>query len=44
MRSLRDLMDCQEGSRKFFPIFQVGMGTKMGLFESHELRGEFRSA
>jgi hypothetical protein len=26
-------MDCQEGSRKF-PIFQVGMGTEMGLSES----------
>jgi hypothetical protein len=26
-------MDCQEGSRKI-PICQVGMGTKMGLFES----------
>jgi hypothetical protein len=33
VRSLRDLMDCQEGSKKF-PIFQVGMGTEMGLFES----------
>lgn len=39
MRSLRDLMDCQEGSKKF-PICQVGMGTKMrlseGLMDSEE--------
>jgi hypothetical protein len=33
MRSLRDLIDCQEGSRKI-PICQVGMGTEMRLCES----------
>ena len=33
MRSLRDLMDCQEANRKI-PICQVGMGIEMRLSES----------
>jgi hypothetical protein len=33
LRSLRDLIDCQEGSREF-PIFQVGKGTEMGSVDS----------
>jgi hypothetical protein len=33
MRSLQDLIDCQEGSGRF-PNFQVGKGTEMGSFDS----------
>jgi hypothetical protein len=33
MRSLRDLIDCQEGSERF-PVFQVGKETEMELVDS----------